>query len=298
MPVALLLLGAAVLLYPVVATTYNNHRQQEFARDYAAQVQGADSSMLADQLARARAYNDALEPGLLRDPWDPATSASSPAYRAYLDQLAQFDAMARIRIPSIGVDLPVLHGTSDGTLARGVGHLFGSTLPVGGAGTHAVLTGHSSLAEATMFDHLPDVRVGDAFFIDVYGRTLAYQVDRIDVVLPDEMGSLGRVDGEDYVTLVTCTPYAVNSHRLLVRGHRVADPAVAGAPARAGAAGLGIESWMWPRLIGAGLALAVLVAMVAGWLRQDRRRRRGRPSGALPTHTPTATPDPSDGETR
>lgn len=290
-PAGLLLLGILVLLYPVGATVYNNTRQRDFARDYSARVSSADSTMLADQLARAEAYNAALPPGLLHDPWGPATAAGAPAYRAYLGQLDQFDAMARIRIPAIGVDLPVLHGTSEQTLARGIGHLFGSSLPVGGDGTDAVLTGHSSLANATMFDHLDELRPGDRFFIDVYGRTLAYEVDRTLVVLPTELDSLVPVTGRDDVTLVTCTPYAVNSHRLLVRGHRVALDPAAGHAVSAARGGWRVESWMWPRLGGAALALLTLLAMATGWVRSDRRRRRRATEALEPGPMADATTD-------
>ena len=274
-PVVLILLGALVVAYPVGATFYNNYRQHEVASDYSSKVSEVDSHDLADELARAEQYNATLPKGLIHDPWKPADEAQQTAYKAYLGELDSMGAMARIRLPSIRVELPIYHGTSDDTLARGVGHLFGSTLPIGGPGTHAVLTGHSSLATATMFDHLPDVRVGDTFYIDVLGRTLAYQVDQIKTVLPDQLGDLERVDGMDYITLVTCTPYAVNTHRLLVRGHQV--PYVKAVDPGPSDTALGfdwtIQSWMWPRLIGAGAALLLLLAMIGGWIRSDRRRR-------------------------
>ena len=273
-PVALLLLGILVLLYPVGATYYNNYKQSEFARRYATEVESAGSSTLAEALARAERYNEALQPGLMRDAWDPTDEAQSAAYDDYLSQLDDFGSMARIEIPSIKVDLPIYHGTSDEALDRGVGHLFGSSLPVGGTSTHAVLTGHSALAEATMFDRLPELKVGDRFFVDVYGRKLAYEVDQVKVVLPSEMDDLARVDGEDYITLITCTPYAVNSHRLLVRGHAV--PYVADEAPKPGLAGFDwtVQPWMWTRLGGAAAALLLLLAMIAGWIREDRRRRR------------------------
>ena len=210
-PVVLVLLGALVLLYPVGATYYNNYIQHQFARQYGAQVESMSASGLQAQLTAARQYNATLPAGLLQDPWDAKNPAMTAASSAYQAQLNAFDAMARIRIPAINVDLPIYHVTSEEVLARGIGHLFGSALPVGGSGTHAVLTGHSSLANATMFDHLPQLRMGDRFSIDVYGQTLAYQVDQITVVLPDQLDNIRRVNGADYVTLVTCTPYAVNT---------------------------------------------------------------------------------------
>ncbi|MEI2649596.1 MAG: class C sortase [Dermatophilaceae bacterium] len=163
-PVLLLLLGAVVLVYPVGATFYNNYKQTEFARDYATKVASTDPMDLRAELARARRYNAGLRPELLRDPWNEAKATTDAAYHEYLTQLDLLDTMARIRIPSINVDLPVLHGTSDDALARGVGHFFGTALPVGGPGTHAVLTGHSSLANATLFDRLDRVSEGDEFY--------------------------------------------------------------------------------------------------------------------------------------
>lgn len=276
-PVVLVLLGALVLLYPVGATYYNNYIQHQFARQYGAQVESMSASGLQAQLTAARQYNATLPAGLLQDPWDAKNPAMTAASSAYQAQLNAFDAMARIRIPAINVDLPVYHGTSEEVLARGIGHLFGSALPVGGSGTHAVLTGHSSLANATMFDHLPQLRMGDRFSIDVYGQTLAYQVDQITVVLPDQLDNIRRVNGADYVTLVTCTPYAVNTHRLLVRGHRVPFQGDQTAEA-AQATGFdwSVQSWMWPRLAGAGAALLLLAMMILGWVRSDRWHRRRR----------------------
>jgi sortase A len=277
-PVLLMLIGAVVLAYPVVATFYNNYKQSEFAREYAAKVATADPAALNAEFAAATRYNTALNPKLLKDPWDEASSALNADYRDYLSQLDLLEAMGRIRIPALDVDLPVLHGTSDDTLAKGVGHLFGSSLPVGGPSTHAVLTGHSSLANATLFDHLPDLQVGDKFYIDVLGRTLAYQVDKTSVVLPNQLDDLGVTNGADQVTLVTCTPYAINSHRLLVRGVRVPHTQATDTTHDQASATMDwtIQSWMWPRLIGAGVALLVLVAMILGWIAADRRRAARR----------------------
>ena len=132
--------------------------------------------------------------------------------------------MLPIRIPEISVDLPIYHGTSESALASGAGHLYGSSLPVGGESTHAVITGHRGLVEAMMFTRLDEMKVGDYFYIDVMGETLGYRVDRIEVIEPDDTSRLKIVPGEDRVTLMTCTPYGVNTHRLLVSGVRAAIP--------------------------------------------------------------------------
>ena len=128
------------------------------------------------------------------------------------------------RIPEISVDLPIYHGTSESALASGAGHLYGSSLPVGGASTHSVITGHRGLVEAMMFTRLDEMKVDDYFYIDVMGETLGYRVDRIEVIEPDDTSRLKIVEGEDRVTLMTCTPYGVNTHRLLVSGVRAAIP--------------------------------------------------------------------------
>lgn len=283
-PTVLLLLGAVVVLYPVGATVYNNYRQAQFAQDYAGEISAIPSPRLAEVLAKAEAYNAALPSSMLTDPWTDEDPARTTAYDAYLAQLADTQAMARLRVPSIGVDLPVLHGTSDETLNRGVGHLFGTTLPVGGEGTHAALTAHTGLTDATLFDRLVDVKAGDQFVIEVYGRVLTYRVDDVSVVLPAELDRLKQVDGKDYVTLVTCTPYSVNTHRLLVRGVRVPSEVAAAAPvaARSGFT-VQVEEWMYPRLGVAALALLLLLAMVIGWLRSDRRERAERRASTRPT---------------
>ena len=178
---------------------------------------------------------------------------------------------ARIRVPSVQIDLPVYHGTTDDVLARGAGHLYGTSLPIGGEDTHSVLTSHTGMSTATLFDHLSSVRLGDMMYVEVLGKTLAYQVDQIKVVLPNQVGDLTTVKGQDYLTLMTCTPYAVNTHRLLVRGHRVPyDDALAGAQPD-DSNGLVLERWMYWMLAGAGLGLLVIVVIV---IREVRLRRR------------------------
>lgn len=151
-----------------------------------------------------------------------SASSADAEYRSLLDSGG--GVMGTIRIPKISVRLPIYHGTSESALASGAGHLYGSSLPVGGKSTHAVLTGHRGLVEAAMFTRLDEMRVGDYFYIEVMGRTLGYQVDRITVIEPNDTSQLKIVPGEDRVTLMTCTPYGVNTHRLLVSATRSAIP--------------------------------------------------------------------------
>ena len=151
-----------------------------------------------------------------------SASSKDAEYQRLLD--TGDGVMGSIRIPKISVDLPIYHGTSEQTLASGAGHLYGSSLPVGGKDTHAVITGHRGLVEASMFTRLDEMRVGDYFYIDVMGHTLGYMVDRITEIEPNDTSQLKITSGEDRVTLMTCTPYGVNTHRLLVSALRSAIP--------------------------------------------------------------------------
>lgn len=230
------------------------------------------------------------------DPAAPDQTATGPADSAsgsdgpgldYLDQLrlGTSDTMARLRIPTIGASLPVFHGTSDETLERGVGHLQGSALPVGGAGTNSVLTGHSGIPQSRLFTDLHDLVAGDLITVEVVGETLTYQVDRIDTVLPTETDLLQPVPGADLLTLVTCTPIGVNTHRLLVQAHRVDEAALPAAVVVAGAAGAGFPWWglVWSGALTWGLWFAVRPAALTRERGAGRHRmpgRRGRGGGA------------------
>lgn len=274
-PLLLVLVGIAVLLYPVAATQYNNIKQREFSHQYNQDVEQTDPSALNADLENARAYNATLRGVPILDPWlqqASDTPGTSP-YRTYETQLGRFEAMARVRVPTASIDLPVRHGTGDEAIGRGAGHLYGTSLPVGGPGTHAVLTSHTGMADATLFDHLNTVGEGDLMFVDVAGETLAYRVDQIKVVLPDEIGDLTTEAGRDQLTLFTCTPYAVNTHRLLVRGERVPyTPDMAPQPASPLESALRLEAWMWWLVAGAAVGL-VLVALIA---RRERKRAGAR----------------------
>lgn len=215
------LAGVALLVYPMAMSHWNNNRQLELARLFEEANQKTAPAVLQEQLDAAHEYNRLNTGGPLHDPWLTSVPVTNEDYRAYLDELSQQSVMARLVIPSIDVDLPVYHGTSERTLRNGVGHLYGSQLPVGGEGTHSLLTGHTGIPEATLFDDLDHLDVGDTFYLSVSGDHLKYEVNTIDVVLPNETDTLRPVAGEDLVTLITCTPYGINTHRLLVTGHRV-----------------------------------------------------------------------------
>lgn len=221
LPALLVIVGLIVIIYPVVSTQWNNWQQNRAAAEYAKLQTSVPAEVSDKEWEDAHRYNDERADGPILDPWIDRFVPDNQAYQDYLAVLNSTDAMGRLIIPSVKTDLPIYHGTQEDTLQRGVGHLFGSDLPVGGEGTHSVLTGHTGLSNATLFDNLNDVKEGDSFFIQVAGHKLKYQVDQIKVVLPDEVESLRAEPGKDLITLVTCTPYGINTHRLLVRGHQV-----------------------------------------------------------------------------
>jgi sortase A len=223
--VILMLSGLSLLLYPLVANIWNNYRQTKLISTYEDTVNEAAENGEIDyeeERARANAYNDALLPSILPDSFATAEAAEEEdeSYMACLN-LAGNGIMGYVQIPEIGIKIPIFHTTDEEVLQIGAGHLEGSSLPVGGESTHAVISAHRGLPSASLFTDLDKLKIGDCFFLNILDETLAYEVDQILVVEPEETDALAVVDGEDLVTLLTCTPYAVNTQRLLVRGHRV-----------------------------------------------------------------------------
>ena len=275
LPLVLVLVGVAVLLYPVMATQHNNDEQQRLAKMYTATVNSAGPETIAKERASAETYNNNLESAPILDPWLESQRPDTPQYQAYLHEMDIDPVMARIVIPSIHVSLPVYHGTDSRTLTEGIGHLFGTSLPIGGPSTHAVLTGHTGLSTATMFDNLNQLKKGDVFYVSSLGQTLKYEVNDITVVKPEETDSLRKVPGRDLVTLITCTPYGVNSHRLLVTGERVPMDPTAAAAEEAKALPAPMQTWMKAIIVAVAVILAVVVGILVRlwWMR--RRRARG-----------------------
>ncbi|MPV51348.1 class C sortase [Pseudactinotalea sp. HY160] len=241
--VALLaVIGVLAILYPSTASWFSQYNQSKVVEGLDSVVDEGPPARLMNELDEARAYNDALVggelgTGALLDPSSnvPTSDGVSPGGFDYNELLRATNdgVMARLRIPAIKVDLPIYHGTSDDVLAKGVGHLEGTSLPVGGLSQHSVLTAHRGLPEATLFNDLNKLAIGDTFTIEVFGEVLTYQVNSTQTILPDETQSLLPEYGEDLVTLVTCTPLGINTHRYLVTGERIlptpaADIAAAG----------------------------------------------------------------------
>lgn len=210
------LAGLGFLLYPTVSNLWNRAHQSRAIATYTKQVENLDDSQNKEMLKAARKYNKSLLKK--SDHWK-LSKKDKKKYESLLD-VSGTGIMGYIEVPKIDCSLPIYHGTDEGALQIAIGHLEGSSLPVGGKSTHCVLSGHRGLPSARLFTDLDQMEEGDVFVLNVLGRKLAYEVDQIKVVLPDEMSDLEIVQGKDLCTLVTCTPYGINTHRLLVRGHR------------------------------------------------------------------------------
>lgn len=266
----LVFVGVSVLLYPATASWFSTLQQSEDLATYGNSVEVLGPEGRSEALAAARAYNQTLTGGALLDPFsnvpaDEQTEAGEE-YRKQLS-LSSDGVMARLQIPSIKADLPVLHGTSDPVLRRGVGHLFGTALPVGGAGTHAVLTGHSGIPESTLFTDLEKVKVGQDISVEVYGEVLTYRVTQVETILPTETESLRPVEGEDLISLITCTPIGINTHRLVVTGERIDTPPQ---ETTNGGTSINLDFPWWAVGLGTAAAASVTILVVGGRRNKER----------------------------
>ena len=218
------LAGLSLLLYPFVANQWNNYRQKQLISNYEQVVsdkEAAEGIDYDEERKKAEDYNEALLPCVLPDSFALAESSGvDPVYMNTLN-IAGDEMMGSVEIPKINIKIPIYHTTEEEVLNKGAGHLEGSSLPVGGANTHAVISAHRGLPSASLFTDLDQLKEGDHFLIHVLNETLCYEVDKISVVKPEDTSALAVEDGQDLVTLLTCTPYGVNTERLLVRGHRV-----------------------------------------------------------------------------
>lgn len=218
------LAGIGAVLYPLVSNLLYEKNQSHVLAEYDQAVAQQEAQVLEEALEDAREYNRSLleSEAFLTDPFDPAL-VLDPTLEPYasLLNLEGDGIMGYVNIPKISVNLPIYHGTTPQVLEKGVGHLQNTSLPVGGESTHAVLTGHTGLAGKRLFTDLSQLQAGDVFYLHILGQTLAYQVTEILIVEPDETEHLVVEQGEDLVTLLTCHPYGLNTHRLLVRGSRI-----------------------------------------------------------------------------
>lgn len=262
--VLLLLAGVSLLLYPSLSDYWNSMHQTRAIASYAETVSQLDTAQYDEMWKAAQDYNRSLAQ---RETAFALTDEQKAAYERLLD-VSGLGVMGYIEIPEIDCSLPIYHGTEESVLQVAVGHLEWSNLPVGGEGTHCVLSGHRGLPSAKLFTNLDKLAVGDTFLLRVLDEVLAYEVDQILIVEPEQVDALGIVPGEDYCTLVTCTPYGINTHRLLVRGHRVENtPEAARMHVTADA------TQFDPLLVAPVLAIPVLLLLLMILLVPKRRRK-------------------------
>ena len=261
----ILLIGLSLLLYPTVSDYWNSLHQSRAIATYAQAVAEVDDKQYEHMWDDAYEYNEQLKSKSNR--WI-MTDEEREEYESLLD-VSDNGILGYIEIPKIKVSLPIYHGTDEGILQIAVGHIEGSSLPVGGPGTHAVLSGHRGLPSAKLFTNLDELVVGDEFLIRVLDETLTYEVDQIRIVEPDDLSDLEIEEDKDLCTLVTCTPYGINTHRLLVRGHRVETKASASA-IRVTADAIQIE----PKLVAPAVAVPILVVLLIWVLLHSRKRKR------------------------
>lgn len=257
--------GLSLLLYPTVSDYWNSLHQSKAITQYADQVAALDNGVYEQLLADARSYNQALLEKTDRYEMNDEEQAE---YESLLN-VSDNGMIGYIEISRIGCSLPIYHGTDEARLQIAVGHIEGSSLPVGGESTHAVLSGHRGLPSARLFTDLDKLVSGDTFVLRILNETLTYEVDQILIVEPYEMNALEIEEGKDYCTLVTCTPYGINTHRLLVRGHRI-DNLKEAKTIRATADAMQIE----PVIVALFLAIPILLLLLVGMFVSIHKKKR------------------------
>ena len=274
--VLLFLGGAGLVLYPVVSSWYMGRHQGQVIADYDAEAAKLSQAQMEEELEKARRYNESLLGNVvLTDPFNAEGLEEQNTEYEDLLNIGGDGVMGSVEIPGQNIYLPIYHGTDSVSLEKGAGHLQNSSLPVGGTGIHAVISGHTALPTAELFTDLDQVEKGDVFYIHILKETLAYRVYAIETVLPEQVESLGIVQGRDLVMLVTCTPYGINSHRLLIHAERTVYDGEQGDQAAAMQKSL----WQWllsqkTFLLSAGLILIVLLYGIIRFIRRIRKNSR------------------------
>ena len=274
--VLLFLGGAGLVLYPVVSSWYMGRHQGQVIADYDAEAAKLSQAQMEEELEKARRYNESLLGNVvLTDPFNAEGLEEQNTEYEDLLNIGGDGVMGSVEIPGQNIYLPIYHGTDSVSLEKGAGHLQNSSLPVGGKGIHAVISGHTALPTAELFTDLDQVEKGDVFYIHILKETLAYRVYDIETVLPEQVESLGIVQGRDLVMLVTCTPYGINSHRLLIHAERTVYDGEQGDQAAAMQKSL----WQWllsqkTFLLSAGLILIVLLYGIIRFIRRIRKNSR------------------------
>ncbi|MDU7150998.1 MAG: class C sortase [Peptoniphilus grossensis] len=261
--ILIFVLGLMIAIYPIISNYYYTVENNNQVKDFQEAVAEMPSKEVLERIDLAKAYNDTLDPSRLADPY---TEREKKGVENYARMLEVREKIGYIDVPKINQQIPVYAGTSEDVLQHACGHLEGTSLPIGGKDTHAVITAHRGLPQVKLFRDLDKMEVGDLFFFTNVKETLAYKVDQILVVEPWDFEPVLVVEGKDLMTLLTCTPYMINSHRLLVRGHRVPYvPEVKEEIERA--------KFNYKSLIVPGIVLAVVMVIIFLYIRHRRRRR-------------------------
>lgn len=262
--ILVLLIGLTITLYPIISSAYNSKHQSEIHTQYIAEIEKTDNSQIEEARDAARAYNAAITPGISVYNPEMLTQISA-GYDEQLN-LTGDGIMGYVEVPLLNINLPIYHGTDSETLETGVGHLLGSSLPVGGDSTHTVLTAHSGMANQKFFSDLDKMKVGDIFYLHILDDVLAYMVDEISIVLPHDTKHLGITEGKDLCTLITCTPFAVNTHRLLVRGTRIpyieAEEIAADIPRGETTTSTWVEQYLKSLIIAVVIAVIIILIVI------------------------------------
>ena len=257
-------IGFLVMMYPLVSRLHYKQVAKKQVSDFEKKARALKATEIEKRMTLAKAYNATLDPSRLTDPYSETEKAG---VKAYARMLEVGELLGHVDVPAIGEDLPVYAGSGENILQKGCGHMEGTSLPIGGKSTHAVLTAHRGLPTAALFRHLDKLKKGDRFYVRNMKETLAYEVDQIKVVRPWDFAPVMVADGKDYCTLLTCTPYMVNSDRLLVRGHRIRYVAPVREKDRAQEAERSYKVYFYGALLVAGL-------LTLGLVREKRRIRK------------------------
>jgi len=266
-PILLFVVGAGIFLYPAISNLIAENEQRNNIHTYEATIDQESADELAKQWEMAKTYNENLSGEPVHDPFVIGSGYALPDNYLEVLNVNHDGMMGYIDIPKINVYLPIYHGTSEEVLSKSAGHIVESSLPIGGENSHSVISAHRGLPSALLFTELDKMEEGDVFYIHVLNETLAYQVDRISVIEPPDVSSLEIVGGEDYVTLLTCTPYGVNTHRLLVRGTRIPYEEAKEVEETTFSHGIWFSIYMFI------VPLAILVIIVGGFVYKRKKYR-------------------------
>lgn len=270
--VMIFLLGLSLLLYPTISDYWNSFHQSRVIASYSENVANMDNEEYQQQVSAAKSFNKKL---LKKKYQWTLNDAEKEIYEAILN-ITETGIMGYIEIPSLNTTLPIYHGTDEKVLQIAIGHLEGSSLPVGGESTHSVVSGHRGLPSAKLFSDLDEMENGDIFMLHILDETLTYEVDQIRIVLPEEVKDIEIIEGKDLCTLVTCTPYGINSHRLLVRGHRVDNPEHIQAQ-RVSADAVFVDDFKVACFIGISIILILIIWLfIYSWYRHIKRGKKER----------------------